>query len=392
MNFENTISKYPENIAIIGGGRWSKVLTEMVCRITPTKAKISVHSNYNFDSITEWIVKKGLSDKVKAFATWPDFSIKESCAVIIVNAARDHEKAVRWALLAGIPVLVEKPMTLSGPASQQLVELAKMHNTYLATAHIFLFARYLHNFYNIVKEAGKISQIDFFWEDPNVENRYGEKKQYDAGLPVYADWLPHILSITSVLTPGLPQSCEKIKFSKGGADLEINLFFGDIPCVAKLVRNGNRRIRIIKVIVNGKIYELDFSTEPGFIRYGNTVINGDTDWEIKERPSQLMLKAFLNAVSGLEFDNRLDASIGLRSCKVIDQVAILYNAKKLSWLREKLVSQDFVDDEIRYALIEMIQSNHIVGSKDLEEEMEKLRKEIVSSPEAILMKELKINT
>ena len=85
MNFENTISKYPENIAIIGGGRWSKVLTEMVCRITPTKAKISVHSIYNFDSITEWIVKKGLSDKVKAFATWPDFSIKESLLIARFN-------------------------------------------------------------------------------------------------------------------------------------------------------------------------------------------------------------------------------------------------------------------------------------------------------------------
>lgn len=390
MNFENTISKYPERIFIIGGGRWSKVLTEMVCSITPTKTKISVHSNYNFESITEWIIKKGLSNKVKVFATWPDFSIKESCVVIIANAARDHEKAIRWALSSKVPVLVEKPMALTSIAAKEVIEQASTQATYLATAHIFLFAGYLHNFYNIVKAAGKISQIHFFWEDPNSENRYGEKKQYDAGLPIFSDWLPHILSILGVLTPGLSQCCEKIKFSKGGADLEINLLLGDTPCIAKLVRNGNQRMRIIRVSINEKVYELDFSAEPGIIRYDSNIISGDSDWEFKERPSELMLKAFLKGASVGEVDHRLDPSIGLASCRVIDQVAILYNSQKLTWLIEKLSNHNDIDEEIRYALTEIVQSNQVVGLNELEEEIEKLRRKIVNLPKEFLLNELKI--
>lgn len=381
-----------ENIAIIGGGRWAKVLAEVVCGIIPTSTTVSIHSNHGFQSITEWIVNKGLSNKVKAFSAWPDFSLQKSRAVIVVNAARDHEKAICWALDAKVPVLVEKPMALSSASAQGLIEKANTQTTYLATAHIFLFARYLHNFYNIIKDAGDISSIQFSWMDPSSESRYGEKKQYDAGLPIYSDWLPHILSILGILTPGSPQSCEKIKFLKGGSDLDINLNLGNIPCIVKMTRNGSRRMRIIKVCINEKIYELDFSTEPGIIRYGTEEINGDQDWEWKERPSSLMLNAFLQGALGIKFDKRLDASIGLQACKVIDQASVLYNTQKYIWLTEKLLRQNTIDDELRYALTEIILSKQTIGKNELEGEIEKLKKKIVISPNKVLSEELKIIT
>ena len=89
-----------------------------------------------------------------------------------------------------------------------------------------------------------------------------------------------------------------------------------------------------------------------------------------------MLKAFLKGASGGEVDHRLDPSIGLASCRVIDQVSILYNSQKLSWLIEKLSNHNDIDDELRYALTEIIQSNQIVGLNELEEEIEKVKKKL----------------
>jgi predicted dehydrogenase len=295
--------------------------------------------------------------------------------VIVANAARDHERAVEWALSRDVPVLVEKPIALTAAASQRLANLARSRNVCFAAGHIFLFARYLDHFSKLVADAEGIRFVRVWWMDPQFESRYGEQKQYDPGLPVFADWLPHVLSIVGNMAPSMPQRCEHLKLLRGGAHLEIELMLGDIPCSVHLVRNGDRRQRLIEVATEKKVLQIDFSKEPGTIIAGSTTMDGDPDWEVKSRPAARMLTAFLHWAAGGEFDSRLNIEIGLRASQVIDQTLGMYRSALMPWLIDRLASQRQVDDDLRYALNEILQSEGSFPVTAIEQQIERVRQQ-----------------
>ena len=366
-------ARCPDTIAVIGGGRWARVLTEVLCGLVPPSVSISVHSFHNADSMSAWASERGYGQRIHVSSVFPHLLSVKSGAVIVANAARDHERAIEWALSADVPVLVEKPIALTAAASQRLVNLARSQNKYFAAAHIFLFARYIENFAKLVSKAESIRFIRVYWVDPQVERRYGEQKQYDPGLPVFADWLPHVLSIVGTLMHSEPQICEKLEFLRGGAHLELEFMLGDIPCSVQLVRNGDLRQRIIEVATGQKMLRVDFSREPGTISSGSTVIDGDPDWEGKKRPAARMLSAFLQGAAGGEVDNRLDIEIGLRVSQVIDQTLELYRSALMPWLIAKLAFAEEVDEDLRYALSEILQSEGSLPAVALEKQIERVR-------------------
>lgn len=315
---------YPESVAVIGGGRWTRVLTEVLCGLTPPSVEISVHSLHNAEAMSAWAKEKGFGRRIQVLPEWPRFPSGKYHAMIVANAARDHEKAIEWALFAGIPVLVEKPITVTAAASQRLVNKAKSQNVRFAAAHVFLFARYLENFSRFVFKSGNIRRLCVCWIDPRLEERYGERKQFDPSLPIFADCLPHVLSMIGVLLPNLPQQCKNLKILRGGARIELELRVGDVPCNVQLERNSDKRQRTIEVDTTQQMLKLDFSKEPGIIVSGSETIDADPDWMLKERPLTRMLRAFLQWAVGGEFDSRLDIEIGVRANRVIDQVSDLY--------------------------------------------------------------------
>ncbi len=388
MTEEKKISPYPDNIAIIGGGRWARVLTEVLCDIVPPAVSVSVHTLHNAESMSVWATSRGLDGRVFVSSEWPQFLYGRSNAVIVANAARDHEQAVQWALSAGVPVLVEKPVALSASATQRLSDLANRHNIRFAAAHVFLFARYLDNFSKLVADAGDIQSLQMHWTDPQLENRYGEQKQYDSSLPIFSDCLPHILSMIGALTPNLPGKCEIAKFLRGGACLEIEIMLGDIPCIISLERNSEKRRRLITATTGQKMLRLDFSKEPGIITDGSTTIVGDPDWEVKQRPIARMLTAFLTWVRSGEYDSRLDVEVGLRACLVIDKIWDKYRSAMKSWLVDSLSSAGPIDDDLRYALYELLQSKDRLSGTEVDKQIEQVRQQFPKADGAQLLTEL----
>ena len=345
----------PDNIAVIGGGRWARVLTEVLCGLVPPCVRIFVHTPHNAVGMSEWASERGFGQRIQVSSDFPKHLSGKSNVVIVANAARDHEKVIEWALAEGVPVLVEKPLTLNFAASQRLADLARYQKTYFAAAHVFLFASYVETFSKLIADENSIQLIRVHWMDPQSESRHGEVKNYDPGLTVYADWLPHVISILGTLTVGQALICKKLEFLRGGAHLKIDLQLGDIPCEIELVRNGNCRQRIIEVTTQQQKILLDFASEPGTVVSDSKVLCGDMDWDVKPKPVSRMLGAFLQGAAGGVRDERLDIEIGLRASRAIDQVSSLYHSALFPWLSEKLIMiQDDGDSDLRYALTEIL--------------------------------------
>lgn len=378
-----------DSIAIIGGGRWARVLTEVVCKLVAATTKVSVHSLHNADSMLMWVKARGFEERISVSSESPDFVPNTSNAIIVVNAARDHETAVRWALSAGVPVLAEKPVTLTAAATGRLVELAADLNIPFAAAHVFLFARYIDRFAKFVADAGRIQSLRVHWADPQAESRYGEQKQYDASISVISDCLPHVLSIIGTLTPELPHGFKVTKFQRGGASLELELMFGDISCTICLERNSDQRRRHIAATVGQRVLQLDFAREPGLISDGTMTVSGDPDWETQKRPVACMLTAFLGWASNNGFDSRLDVETGLRSCQVIDRIMDEYRLEMKSWLSAKFSSAGpFDDDLLHYALHEILQSEGPLSKELLEQQTEQIVKQVSERGGADLLESL----
>jgi predicted dehydrogenase len=354
VNNKEEFKPCPDHVAVIGGGRWARVLTEVLCGLVPPFVRISVHSPHNAKAMSAWVSERGLEQRIYVSSGLPDLSSGTSNAVIVANAARDHEKAIELALSEGVPVLAEKPLTLNFAASQRLADMARSQGTYFAAAHVFLFARYVETFAQFIADGNSIQSIRVHWMDMQSESRYGEAKSYDPGLTVFADWLPHVISILGALTTNQIQRCKKLEFLRGGAHLMIDTMLGDIPCSIQLVRNGNHRQRIIEVTTKKKVVKLDFSSEPGSITSGSTSVGGDPDWSVKPKPVAQMLTAFLQGATGGIRDNRLNIAIGLRVSQIIDQTSSLYQAALFPWLsKQLLVVQNSDDSDLRYALSEI---------------------------------------
>jgi len=358
-------------INIIGGGRWARVILEVLCRIVDKSVKISIYSKNNSIGMSDWVSSKKIGNNIQIFKDLPNKFSSDTNAVIVVNAARDHEEFILSALKAGGHVLVEKPLTLSYESGKKIAIVAKDLNKHLTSAHVFLFANYFIKFTKLVLNEGKISKINIHWEDPGVENRYGEKKLYDSGLTVFSDWLPHVLSMISEITTGEDFNFLSIDLEKGGASVTVHILAGDIPCKIILTRNGNSRKRYMDVYTETKILKLDFSKEPGTIYDGINVIQGDTEWESNKSPLEFMLSAFLKQISEDEFDDRLNIEIGLKALKVIDSAMIDYRKKQIIWLIENIslqtsnIGEVAINEDLFYALSEIFQSKIFIPKEEL---------------------------
>jgi hypothetical protein len=378
----------PDNIGIVGGGRWARVIVSVLCELVSPEVKISMHFKHNMDSMLAWIKKQGLADRIQLSSTWPQFSSAHSSAIIVANAARDHEKAVEHALSIGAPVLVEKPIATNSTAAERLAKLARKVNGQIAAAQVFLFARYIENFSKLITNSGPIDAISVDWSDPKSEQRYGETKQYDIGLPVFADWLPHILPILNTLLPTLPNEYRQLRVSRGGAKLELELYADKIPCVIRLERNASHRTRIIKVNIDGKVSEIDFSKEPGVISYGQSFTTGDEFWDSKKKPLACMLSAFFQFSTSAYQDTRFDIRIGLHTCKIIDKIAKSYYEQLIPWLIEQLSASENPDESFYYTLSELLSAKGPLTANALSQQIEKVIKFFNSEDKAIYFEHL----
>ena len=358
---------FPEHISIIGGGRWARVYAKVLYDLVSSRVKISIHSKSNSDNISDWVVENKFDDKINVSEKWPTFNLKQSNALIVVNAVKDHDKAVQWGMSSGIPVLVEKPMSLSFLSAKRFSIYAKSNKIPFECSNIFLFAKYFESFSEIVKNQSEIKKINFYWKDAKSENRYGEVKRFDPTLYLFSDCLPHILPMINYLVGGvIPKKIEKMEILRGGAKLNLKFFINSIPCFLYLERNSKNRERLIEIDADKKL-ELDFKIEPGIIRINDVIRTNNYKWEKSNFPLASMLKSFFNKISNYENDSRFDINISVDVCKLTEKLSKEYIQIQYSWLKNKLKKNSEINecDNMLYAINELFQINDINNSEEI---------------------------
>lgn len=354
-----------KHVSVIGGGRWARVVTETLIGLLPDSVDLRIHSINNSLNMALWAKEKGISDRLKVDNLLPE-DISLGSAVIVVNAVKDHVTAAAHCLKLGASVLVEKPIAASFEAVKNLTDLAQNHHAVLVPGHVFMFADYIQSFIKFVRESGKIKQISLVWTDPKSETRYGEQKSYDSSLPIIADLLPHILSITSGLFQNVNPIFSNIELTKGGQNVNIEIKYNSIPCTMQMARNGTSRQRFIAVSTDSAYFEMDFAIEPAIFKC--TSEKNVTKQEIinEDSPLRKMLKMFLAGCSSGSFDERFNMLAGLKISRIIDQAISRYRIDQASWIFENLSGAE-IKENMMYALTEIFQVRETLSSGLLEQ-------------------------
>ena len=144
-----------KRICVIGGGRWGqnhiKTLSQLGC--------LAAIADENEKRLQELA------------SLYPQAQVFNSCdaainavfdAYVVATPAETHYEIGKKILSKGIPVLIEKPMTLLAERSLELVKLAEQHQAQLMVGHVLLFHPAIRKIKEIV-DQGKIGQLYYIY-------------------------------------------------------------------------------------------------------------------------------------------------------------------------------------------------------------------------------------
>jgi predicted dehydrogenase len=360
-----------EEVAVVGGGRWARVIVSTLADLLPQSTRLMVHTTRGADAMVRWVEAEA-PRPVEVHTSWPAFRRPGTGAAIVANAAHDHEAVALRALQDGLHVLVEKPLTVDGESTRRL---AAAGGNRLAAALVLRFAAHLRNYATLLAKRGGPRSIRIHWSDGAGESRYGEAKQFDASVPVVIDVLPHIVSILSAITTcEHPPRCEQVRIARGGAEVWLRLQLDTATCEVTLQRMADRRCRVVEVRDELGETRLDFSTEPGSIHIDGQTLHAAPDWGGANRPLPTMLRHFLDWAAGGARDLRLDVDTAMQASVLADEAHGQYEPQLIEWLLSPAGGAD--DRWQRYALSELLQKRGRLPGPQLEMRISAVRERL----------------
>ncbi len=331
------------DIALLGGGRWGRVLAGELIRILPPDSTIRWVTKHDKRNREAWIAEHGQSRMLHCK------SISQALPVdiaIVANRPEGHVDAIRDFLNAGVNVLTEKPLSLSADDATELIALAKRNRLVFGVNLLFTYASYLNDFASKIDRDG-IRRVLIEWCDPWVTDRYGEIKRADYFTPITDDMLPHCWSILRCLLPST--SALRIDHVSYSPDASvIGAVWGDVDVEIALSRRSPNRVRRLSVEASDSA-SLDFSIEPGISRIGET--------EFKEqwtgsRPLERSLTSFIHAVTDSHIDWKLSAESCIDSVTSAEQASIFLAADQDRLLQE--LGRDLDDLRVVQTIVDRV--------------------------------------
>lgn len=264
-------------LALIGCGKWGKNYLKSVIPIDGVDITVICDPR---------LLQSDFSD-TKVVSDYSQLD-GEVDGVIIATPPATHRQIVSYFLLKQIPVLVEKPITLNSPDTDNLFATAAIRNIPILVNNIHLFSS---AFEMLREDVGR-------WESPltidSVGGANGPYRDYSA----LFDWGPHDLSMCLSLFDGYPDNFSVYKIeSERGEVYTIKLSQGQ-NLATLTIGNGlltkERKFKVTcrdhqamyddltesKLALDGMVCPID--TTPPLIRvlqsFTNCIKTGAVDW------------------------------------------------------------------------------------------------------------------
>ena len=339
-----TSSSSPKAIAIVGGGRWARIIAKIAQEVVSPQARLICSSPSNPASWESWKQNHPRWENNLSIADIAqDTSVSH---VIIARKAKDHAATTLELVNDERRILTEKPFCLTLSELTELV--SSTHSGSLRTGHVFDYATNLSLFRTACLDAGAIQSVSVNWEDPTGETRHGEAKTYDPSLNLIQDVFPHVWTIIKSYASNNPLELLSVRGKNGGRATRLELSSGNVSLSAELKREAKQRLRQITVHGENFVAELDFSEEPGSAKLNGRAIEIQRSFS---SPLAAELASF--------FDNTMTESCMVQNaaeCIRLSVAAVAevrgYQKELLgSWVRQNEIEQNTRD--IAYALREI---------------------------------------
>lgn len=315
----------PKTIALLGGGRWGRVLAERLYTLPCHNIKLHWLSSHGHEENRQWIADKGFegialhADEDQIWALPPD-------AVIIATANASHASYLRKSLQVGIPAFSEKPYALDAATAQALVDLTQEKNLCAGVDFEFMCADYVHSFKKQIENIS-LKNIRMEWHDPSHEMRHGELKHGDFTTPITQDFLPHCLSILTILLRSTQFVFQRLNYN---SDTSASVFLTHEKTNIEINLNRRASTRIRKISLNGGKACLEFSLEPGFCVIDEK--RTDYTWGAM-RPLAASLHSFLQNIKNPDPTWALSLKNCLPFVSLCEHATNAYDAEVMSALR-----------------------------------------------------------
>lgn len=317
-------------LAVVGGGRWGRVIMSVLADMSLPFDRILVVSSANKQAVARLIQDQQSRARLplNIVPSLDELLTRYNVtAAIVVNSADQHFETSTRLIEHGINVLLEKPVALSLEDARTLLSKASTSSVCLVPGLQYRFCSYIHSFAEQVSLLGKTPHSFLIeWSDQAGEIRYGETKTYDSSINVAQDVMPHIWTILSIIFGNAQlsvDSCQKSTHDGCYGDFSATVKGGPHGRIT-LERNATQRRRMISVqFDSGTSLSIDFTKEPGFISLNTKTISADPEWEKKPKPLARQLDYFLSAVSS----GGLTTEADIRAC--LDSVAFSEHSSAL---------------------------------------------------------------
>lgn len=170
-------------------------------------------------------------------------------AVAIATPATTHEDIAAHCLAAGVHVLVEKPLALSGLGARLLVDLARDRDLVLMVDHTYVYGPALETVRAALLDLGPVYSM-------------ASARMHDGGptdVDSMWDLLPHDLSILQTVAPGWWQRIPDVEVVGNGEAGLVTMWWGARTCRVQYSRRSPSKVR-----------HFSFGTAEGEVRW--------TDW------------------------------------------------------------------------------------------------------------------
>ncbi|MBU0952203.1 MAG: Gfo/Idh/MocA family oxidoreductase [Elusimicrobia bacterium] len=175
-------------IGLIGAGRWGKRYIETLNRMPDIN--LAYLASRNPESVSL------VPSTCKVTPDWRNLLENTGLdGIIIATPPETHLEIAIESIHAGIPVLIEKPMTISLPAAQNLVKEAADCGILIMVGHTHLFSAAFRGLKMKGQSLGKLK---------NMHSSGGAWGPFRPDTPPLWDWAPHDISMSIELSGSFP--------------------------------------------------------------------------------------------------------------------------------------------------------------------------------------------